>query len=419
MKLTPYSLEQLKEIILGEEKEPGYLKGGQLVELFNKVGVKDVYNYNNGEGLPHKWSRKIYVKERLKQLNGKEKLKQLLEILIPFKKENYFSLNTDKILKQINEIINDDEYELKSVNGIYEISSLKKSNISNKLEKREPKMYYSIYIETKKENGEYDDFLFTLDIASREELLSNYAEPYIRNEEFYIDGTSIRKEKITKFLIKETLVPLLQEVEFRKAQNRVNNILSAMSYEREVLNDKSLGKNIEGDVFREIKTKLKEENEIKMEEKEEKNKKVGNKVFIVHGHDNELKLEVELFIKNLGLTPVILHEQINNGNTIIEKFEKNTNEIGYAIILYTPCDKGFSSKDGEGRARQNVIFEHGFFIGKLGRKYVAAIKKDNVEVPSDLSGILYIEYDTKGAWKFELAKEMKGIGFDIDLNHIL
>ena len=419
MKLTPYSLEQLKEIILGEEKEPGYLKGGQLVELFNKVGVKDVYNYNNGEGLPHKWSRKIYIKERLKQLNGKEKLKQLLEILIPFKKENYFSLNTDKILKQINEIINDDEYELKSVNGIYEISSLKKSNISNKLEKREPKMYYSIYIETKKENGEYDDFLFTLDIASREELLSNYAEPYIRNEEFYIDGTSIRKEKITKFLIKETLVPLLQEVEFRKAQNRVNNILSVMSYEREVLNDKSLGKNIEGDVFREIKTKLKEENEIKTEEKEEKNKKVGNKVFIVHGHDNELKLEVELFIKNLGLTPVILHEQINNGNTIIEKFEKNTNEIGYAIILYTPCDKGFSSKDGEGRARQNVIFEHGFFIGKLGRKYVAAIKKDNVEVPSDLSRILYIEYDTKGAWKFELAKEMKGIGFDIDLNHIL
>jgi len=86
--------------------------------------------------------------------------------------------------------------------------------------------------------------------------------------------------------------------------------------------------------------------------------------------------------------------------------------------LYTPCDKGFSSKDGEGRARQNVIFEHGFFIGKLGRKYVAAIKKDNVEVPSDLSGILYIEYDTKGAWKFELAKEMKGIGFNIDLNHI-
>lgn len=142
MKLTPYSLEQLKEIILGEEKELGYLKGGQLVELFNKVGVRDVYNYNNGEGLPNKWSRKVYIKEKLKQLNEKQELKQLLEILIPFKKENCSTLDTDEVFKQINEIINNDGYELKSVNGIYEISSLKKSNISNKLEKREPKMYY-------------------------------------------------------------------------------------------------------------------------------------------------------------------------------------------------------------------------------------------------------------------------------------
>lgn len=411
MKLTPYSLEQLKEIILGEEKEPGYLKGGQLVELFNKVGVKDVYNYNNGEGLPHKWSRKIYVKERLKQLNGKEKLKQLLEILIPFKKENYFSLNTDKILKQINEIINDDEYELKSVNRIYEISSLKKSNISNKLEKREPKMYYSIYIHTTSKKHT------NLDIPSKEELISNCLEPYLNYKYFYISGFRIHRTEIKEIIIKETNFSLKEEAKKREEEDKDSN--TTTYYENMVMFDKKLGTNITDNILKEAKTKI-DEKKIEKDRngKINENKKVGNKVFIVHGHDNGLKEEIARFIEKLGLEVIILHEQANNGNTIIEKFEKNANEIGYAIILYTPCDKGFSSKDGEGRARQNVIFEHGFFIGKLGRKYVAAIKKNNVEVPSDLSGILYIEYDTKGAWKFELAKEMKGIGFNIDLNHI-
>lgn len=411
MKLTPYSLEQLKEIILGEEKEPGYLKGGQLVELFNKVGVKDVYNYNNGEGLPHKWSRKIYVKERLKQLNRKEKLKQLLEILIPFKKENYFSLNTDKILKQINEIINDDEYELKSVNGIYEISSLKKSNISKKLEKREPKMYYSIYIHTTSKKHT------NLDIPSKEELISNCLEPYLNYKYFYISGFRIHRTEIKEIIIKETDFSLKEEAKKREEEDKDSN--TTAYYENMVMFDKKLGTNITDNILKEAKTKI-DEKKIEKDRngKINENKKVGNKVFIVHGHDNGLKEEIARFIEKLGLEVIILHEQANNGNTIIEKFEKNANEIGYAIILYTPCDKGFSSKDGEGRARQNVIFEHGFFIGKLGRKYVAAIKKDNVEVPSDLSGILYIEYDTKGAWKFELAKEMKGIGFNIDLNHI-
>lgn len=411
MKLTPYSLEQLKEIILGEEKEPGYLKGGQLVELFNKVGVKDVYNYNNGEGLPHKWSRKIYVKERLKQLNGKEKLKQLLEILIPFKKENYFSLNTDKILKQINEIINDDEYELKSVNGIYEISSLKKSNISKKLEKRELKMYYSIYIHTTSKKHT------NLDIPSKEELISNCLEPYLNYKYFYISGFRIHRTEIKEIIIKETDFSLKEEAKKREEEDKDSN--TTTYYENMVMFDKKLGTNITDNILKEAKTKI-DEKKIEKDRngKINENKKVGNKVFIVHGHDNGLKEEIARFIEKLGLEVIILHEQANNGNTIIEKFEKNANEIGYAIILYTPCDKGFSSKDGEGRARQNVIFEHGFFIGKLGRKYVAAIKKDNVEVPSDLSGILYIEYDTKGAWKFELAKEMKGIGFNIDLNHI-
>ena len=134
-------------------------------------------------------------------------------------------------------------------------------------------------------------------------------------------------------------------------------------------------------------------------------------------------MEIENFIKDLDLTLVILHKEANNGNTIIEKFEKNANEIVYAIILYTPCDRGYSIEEGDNntkyRARQNVVFEHGYFIGNLRRKYVAAIKKDNVEVPSDLSGILYIVFDKDGAWKMKLAQEMKNVGLIFDFNCVL
>lgn len=405
MKLTPYSLEQLKEIILGEEKELGYLKGGQLVELFNKVGVRDVYNYNNGEGLPNKWSRKVYIKEKLKQLNEKQELKQLLEILIPFKKENCSTLDTDEVFKQINEIINNDGFELKSINEIYEISTLKKLNIDNKnkLEKKDSKMYYySIYIETRLKT------YTNLDISSKEELISTYLEPYLNNEYFLIDGTKISKSMISKILVKETDFSLKEEAKKREKEDKNSNEI--------VMCDMYLGKNIGDILIKELENKNKEKKEMN------ENKKRGDKVFIVHGHDNGLKNEVARFIEKLGLEVIILHEQPNNGNTIIEKFEKYADEIGYAIILYTPCDKGFSNKDGEknikDRARQNVVFEHGYFIGKIGRDYIAAINKDNVEEPSDLSGILYLSYDEKGAWKNELIKEMNSVGFNIDLNNI-
>jgi len=115
------------------------------------------------------------------------------------------------------------------------------------------------------------------------------------------------------------------------------------------------------------------------------------KVFLVHGHDNGLKEEVARFIEKLGLKPIILDEQPNAGKTIIEKIESYT-DVGFGIILYTECDNG--SKKGENlkpRARQNVIFEHGFLISKLGRQNVSHLATANIEMPSDISGTIYID----------------------------
>ena len=148
---------------------------------------------------------------------------------------------------------------------------------------------------------------------------------------------------------------------------------------------------------------------------------MGNKdVFIVHGHDSGLKNEVARFITDMGYNPIILHEQPNTGKTIIEKIEAFTN-VCYAIVLYTPCDKG-ASKDCpnvQPRARQNVVFEHGYLIGKLGRERVCALIKEEVEKPGDVDGVVYVSYDGRGAWKKDIAKEFNTLGMHFNPNALL
>lgn len=156
---------------------------------------------------------------------------------------------------------------------------------------------------------------------------------------------------------------------------------------------------------------------IRVEEKKEMNYK---KVFIVHGRDNDAKCEVTRFIERLGLEAIILHEQVNQSNTIIEKIEKYSN-VKYAIVIYTPCDEGRlkGEKKFNSRARQNVVFEHGFLMGKIGRKNICTLVKGDIEVPGDISGVVYENMDSKGAWKISIAKELKVAGYQIDMNGII
>lgn len=144
------------------------------------------------------------------------------------------------------------------------------------------------------------------------------------------------------------------------------------------------------------------------------------KVFIVHGHDDGAKNEVARFIEKLGLEVIIIHEQTSSGDTIIEKVIRYS-DVGFGVVLYTACDIGAVKSEIDNlkpRARQNVVFEHGFLIGKIGRKNVMALVKDNVEKPNDISGVVYETIDSKGAWKFQLAREMKASGYDIDMNKV-
>lgn len=148
-----------------------------------------------------------------------------------------------------------------------------------------------------------------------------------------------------------------------------------------------------------------------------------DRIFIVHGHDEAMKESVARVIERLELKPIILHDQANMGKTIIEKFEKHSENVACAVVLLSPDDIGYKVGQlpelAKLRARQNVILELGYFIGRLGREKVFVLVKnpDEIEIPSDILSFVYIEYGN--GWQMQLGKEMKECGLDIDMNKLI
>jgi predicted nucleotide-binding protein len=145
----------------------------------------------------------------------------------------------------------------------------------------------------------------------------------------------------------------------------------------------------------------------------------NNKVFIIHGHDHTLKIELEVFLSHIGIKPIVLHREVDGGQSIIEKFEANS-DVSYAFILLTPDEVSYTidqssvidaERKKETRAIPNVMFEFGYFVAKLGRQNVCALHKGDVGIPSDLSGFIYKKVDnTIEEIGFSLIKEIKAAG---------
>lgn len=142
----------------------------------------------------------------------------------------------------------------------------------------------------------------------------------------------------------------------------------------------------------------------------------SRKVFIVHGHDDGMKDSTARFLNSIGFDPIILHERANKGRTIIQKFREEAKDVGFAVVLLSPDDE---TAEGQRRARQNVILELGFFLGALGPERVAALKKGDVETPSDFDGVIYTAFDAGGSWKVALSKELQAAGYSIDWNAVM
>jgi hypothetical protein len=147
----------------------------------------------------------------------------------------------------------------------------------------------------------------------------------------------------------------------------------------------------------------------------------SRRVFIVHGRDDSAKETVARFLEKLDLEPIILHEQPNKGRTIIEKFETHA-DVDFAAILLTPDDVGYPAEQeqqAKPRARQNVILELGYFVGRIGRDRVCALYKGGVEIPSDFEGVVYVSMDDPQSWRLSLAREIKAAGIEVDLNRAM
>lgn len=144
------------------------------------------------------------------------------------------------------------------------------------------------------------------------------------------------------------------------------------------------------------------------------------RVFIVHGHDEAPRETVARFLEAVGLEPVILHEQANRGMTISEKLRANAN-VGFAVVLLTPDDIGRAKSEEQERprARQNVILELGYFVGRLGHEKVCALLKGSLEIPSDYMGVVYTNFDDGGGWRQNLARELQAAGYEIDWNRVM
>lgn len=156
--------------------------------------------------------------------------------------------------------------------------------------------------------------------------------------------------------------------------------------------------------------------------KGESKTKFSNRIFLVHGHDREMLASVRGVLAELDFKPIVLHDQPDQSRAVMEKFE-DYSDVGFAVILMSPDDQGRDRDGSSGlkfRARQNVVFELGYFVGRLGRHRTLVIyrKVDNFDMPSDYQGILYKPFDDLGNWQFELVKELQAAGYSADANKL-
>ena len=275
-------------------------------------------------------------------------------------------------------------------------------------------MYYSIliiYDENTKKGKTAAEPVVLIDKESLDFITEEIIKPYLNGVDFIVDGYILNKSRITRIKIVESEKSIKELREYK--QRTLSPGVIYFYHYRDIINNDELVKDITNEI-------------LSNQGKQITDKQIGEmfdmqKVFIVHGRDDHIKIDVARFLEQMEISPIILHEQASQGKTIIEKIEEYSN-VGYGIVLYTPCDKGglADCEDSELKpsARQNVVFEHGYLIGKLGRDRVCALMKDDVEYPNDISGILYIKYQNNDAWKLDLAKELKKAGYDIDLNKL-
>jgi predicted nucleotide-binding protein len=275
-------------------------------------------------------------------------------------------------------------------------------------------MFYHVRIDFYDSKLKCNQTLFDFDISDEQELRRDVIIPYLKCSRFNFNGvwlnTSNSEVRQIRIFRSERNIEECKQI----AESRIIGY-----YNREELLPH---KDLVGEctnIIKEVHQQL-EESDAQNKDKTVNKTVDHSNVFIVHGHDKVALLKLTEFLGKVGLNPIVLSRQADEGRTIIEKFEKYSN-VGFAIVLYTYCDDGKEKNESvyKKRARQNVVFEHGYMIAKLGREKVCALRNDDIEIPSDYQGVIFKTMDESGGWQLEIAKELKSAGYSIDLNALL
>lgn len=279
-------------------------------------------------------------------------------------------------------------------------------------------MYYHVRIDYYDILLKANQTLFDFDLTDKQDLQNSIIKPYLFGSGFLFKGVLLnsKKSEVRQLRVFRSNKMINECVQI--ANSRIHrNVLMAyrksdlLPYEGLVEECTNMINEVQETIVNEktgsiIETKLLPSD--------------NNKVFIVHGHDEVARLKVEAFLKKVGLTPIVLFKKPDEGNTIIGKFEKYS-DVGYALVLYTYCDDGKDKNVSQlnKRARQNVVFEHGYMIAKLGRNRVCALRKGDIEIPSDYQGVIFKNMDDNDGWQLEIARELNAAGYTIDMNNLL
>ncbi len=281
--------------------------------------------------------------------------------------------------------------------------------------------YYHVVLEKKQKGPKGKaSYVYWFDCTDFDEIDEDVLTPYVKKTELYIDGSYIQYNEIQSLSIKKSVVPI--DTLVQQAYNRLSAGIIVVISKMTIIHGDNGFENLTRSLVKDKKKELEVERAELVAPKDLDISKIpNNKVFIVHGRDNEAKLEMARFLEKAGLEAIVLHEQASRSMTIIEKIEQY-GDVGFVVVLYTPCDIGGLNDEGMElvpRARQNVVFEHGYFIGLLDRSRVSAFVKGNIEKPNDISGVVYTDLDQAGAWKMSLLKELKEVGYSVNAEALL
>lgn len=281
-------------------------------------------------------------------------------------------------------------------------------------------MYFHVRI-TQKSNSSHDETKLDL---SEEQLRERFIEFYELGEAIIINGKTIPAADLERIRIsasEEDSKPLIAQARANAEASSVI-VIGGASDEWHAAD---LAKDVTDELIRGAPGyRKKSEDKRRLVPIPAKVSGSSKKVFVVHGYDHALKSDVEVFLRDLGLEPVVLHREVDEGRTLIEKFERHS-DVAYALVLLTPDDVGCSAEEMarpeteriiEQRARQNVIFELGFFAGRLGRERLCCVYKLGVSPPSDLNGFVYKEIKSSiEEVGYSLIKEFKAAGLPVTL----